>query len=158
MKNNVIFMTKKDLPSTDEKREVPEYIDVAGHNPCPCCGRGVRGVVSTAGKYYVECKACGYRREKSFPFCSQEPYFAIDQIKYDWNRGFLESTFSAKTLDAMGLDNGDYLVVDRSDDLVLFAASNKDEIWDFFANSPEDTYCDIYVINDGTLVVIKELI
>ena len=69
--------------------------------------------------------------------------------------GFPKYPFSQWT---MGLDNGDYLVVDRSDDLVLFAASNKDEIWDFFANSPEDTYCDIYVINDGTLVVIKELI
>lgn len=119
MKTNVIFKTIRELKSMDEKREVPEYIEVAGHNPCPCCGGDVHGVVSTEGIYHVECKACGYRRDKSFSFCSQEPSIAMDEIKYDWNRGFLLSSFTPEALSAMGLEEGDYLAVDSVEDLVL---------------------------------------
>ena len=155
MKTNVIFTTR-DFEAMTEKRKVPEYIRVSGHNPCPCCGESVRGVVSTEGIYHVECQTCGHRSEKSFPFCNQEPYIAIDKVKYDWNREFILSSFTSEALDAMGVEEGDYLAVDNVEDIVLLVASTKEEILDYFAYSSEDVYYKLYVVNNGSLVSVTK--
>ena len=154
MKQNVIFKTTREM---NEKREKPEYIRIANHNPCPRCGGDVYGVVSPEGIYHVECLECGHRREKSFPFCSQEPSIAMDEIKLDWNRGFLLSSFSSDALDTMGLEEGDYLAVDNAEDLVLLVARSKEAIWDYFAGFSEDVYFNIYVVHDGSRVEVYKI-
>ncbi|MBR2387414.1 MAG: hypothetical protein IKB02_01455 [Clostridia bacterium] len=154
MKQNVIFKTTREM---NEKREKPEYIRIANHNPCPCCGGDVYGVVSPEGIYHVECIECAYRRDASTPFSSVEPSSAILEMRLDWNRGFLLSSFSSDALDAMGLEEGDYLAVDPAEDIVLLVARSTEEIWEHFLGYMEDVYFNIYVVKDGTLVEVYKI-
>lgn len=136
----------------NNKTKKRQFIRVYDHNPCPQCGSKVYGVITSDNIYYVGCRRCGAEHEVQIPFCIEDPYGTFRLARMQWNGMFLHSKFSEKTLSVMGIHDGDYLVVDRFEENIVFVAKDTIQLDNFLLDRREDEFFDLYRVDKGGLV------
>ena len=139
--------------TNSNKKSNTKFFKVCGHNPCPQCGAEVYSIVRD-GIYHVGCRKCGVDNGVRSIFCEDAPSYSIQTTRMEWNRQFLESTLTQQAMSVMGIENGEYLVVDRFDGDIWYIASTRAEAIAFIAEQEQlNTYFDIYIIKAGKAIL-----
>ena len=139
--------------TNSNKKSNTKFFNVCGHNHCPQCGAAVYSLIKD-GIYRVGCRKCGMDNGAKFPFCEEDPSYAIQTTRREWNRRFFDAKLTQKAMSVMGIENGDYLVVERFDGDIWYVASTRTEAIAFIAEQEEcNTYFDIYIIEDDKAIL-----
>ena len=153
MKKQSLKETLRTTNNTNSnKNSNTKFFNVCGHNPCPQCGATVYSIIKD-GTYHVGCRKCGMDNGVKFPFCEEDPSYAIQTTRREWNRRFFDAKLTQKAMSVMGIENGDYLVVERFDGDIWYVASTRAEATAFIYDQELNTYFDIYIIEDGVAVL-----
>ena len=139
--------------TSGNKKSNTKFFNVCGHNPCPQCGATVYSIIKD-GIYHVGCRKCGIDNGVKFPFCEEDPSYAIQTTRREWNRRFFDAKLTQKSMSVMGIENGDYLVVDRFDRDIWYIASTQAEAIAFIAEQEQwNSYLDIYIVKAGKAIL-----
>lgn len=139
--------------TSSNKKSNAKFFKLCGHNPCPQCGADVYSIVRD-GIYHVGCRKCRVDNGVSSIFCEDAPSYSIQTTRMEWNRQFLESTLTQQAMSVMGIENGDYLVVDRFDRDIWYIASTRAEAIAFIAEQEQwNSYLDIYIVKAGKAIL-----
>ena len=93
------------------------------YNPCMDCGGELRIEVDGYNEYGLRCVSCGTCIGVDIvPIPGQDP---VEVCRHQYNKNVLEEMYTNASLARLGLENGDYIVTEVSDDFIVYVGNGR---------------------------------
>ena len=108
------------------------------YNPCMQCGGDLVLRVDDYNEYYLQCTRCETGIGTDIvPIPGHDP---VEVCRYPYNKNTLSEMFSNASLARLGVENGDYIVTEVSDDFIVFVGDGRNMLYFLAAEDNASDY------------------
>ena len=118
-----------------------------GYNICPHCGRTPFSTMEDYYTYRVGCVCCGLNNG-AITFLDQPLNKEVQEaMRKEWNHKCVSSSYSDEVMQLMGIEEGDFVLTWRQDDMFECSAHDFDDIIRIIGE--DDQFYSVYRVKDN---------